>query len=316
MYDLGWEVVVQKGVFKPGNLCIYIMIDTLIPSKYIKDTLDGETLTRLKTIKLKKQLSQGLILPMSTYFESWEKVDEFLWDGNEFMELLPGDDATELLGIKKYEKHIPAAMQGLIKGDFPVSIPKTDEERLQSDLRILRRTQDKLMYVSMKMDGTSTTDYQSATTFGVCSRNNDLKPGDSVYWQMAYKYNLPNILPINCSLQGEICGPGIQKNPLNLSEPDLFIFNVWSVPENGPAVRMSYPENKQFVEALGLKFVPILKDGVTGSELFGTLEEYLAYANSLNYPSGRPSEGIVVRSYDQKVSFKVVSNRYLLKEEE
>ena len=82
---LGWEVVVKKDEFKEGSLCVYIQIDTVVPELPEYEFL-RERKFRVRTIKLRKQISQGLIIPLPV--GSWKE----------------GDDVTELLGIKKYEK--------------------------------------------------------------------------------------------------------------------------------------------------------------------------------------------------------------------
>jgi RNA ligase (TIGR02306 family) len=62
---LGWEVVVaKKDEFKVGDLVIYIEIDSIVPDKSEFDFLRDRKF-RVRTIKLRKQVSQGLILPLS-----------------------------------------------------------------------------------------------------------------------------------------------------------------------------------------------------------------------------------------------------------
>src|SRR6185312_7137005 len=82
---LGWEVVVKKGEFNVGDLCCYIQIDTVVPETEQFDFL-RERKYRVRTIKLRKQISQGLIVPLPK---------------GKFKE---GDDITDLVGVKKYEK--------------------------------------------------------------------------------------------------------------------------------------------------------------------------------------------------------------------
>jgi RNA ligase (TIGR02306 family) len=304
MVGLGWDCVVRKGEFKPGDLCVYIIIDAIIPKYLLSGVKEDAEMVRLRTVKMKKQISQGLILNINVL------------DGHsDFVSY--GGDVTEFLGIKKYEKAIPAHMQGLIKGDFPPFIPKTDEERIQNDPRMIPLLTNKPSYITMKMDGTSLTTYRLSGDLEVCSRNMKLKEGENVYWQMARKYSLDTLLPNHYAIQGEVVGPGIQKNLLGLTEADLYVFNVWELHEDGPSIKVAYPANKNFVESIGMKFVPVLKEVKDGSTLFpGGIDAALQYSSDLNYPSGKPAEGIVVRLFDQSLSFKVVSNRYLLKEEE
>src|SRR5574344_2940523 len=120
-----WRVVVsKKDGYKLGEKVIYCEIDSFLPireefeflrkSSY-KKILDQEGF-RLKTIRLRGQISQGLILPLSL----------LEGDYNE------GDDVTDLLGITKYEQPLDASLEGIAKGLFPSFIEKIDEERVQN----------------------------------------------------------------------------------------------------------------------------------------------------------------------------------------
>lgn len=124
----GWKVVTKKGEFSVGDLCVYCEIDSFLPilpqyeflrkSSY-KKLSTGEEGFRLRTIKLRGQVSQGLVLPISV-----------LPGGRELFE---GMDVTEVLSITKYEPPIPASLAGKVKGLFPSFLHKTDEERCLSE---------------------------------------------------------------------------------------------------------------------------------------------------------------------------------------
>lgn len=135
----GWKVVIKAGEFKPGDLCVFFEIDSFIPiddarfsflhkNKITWQNLEG---VRLRTIRLKKQLSQGLALPLSSFPEiqqalkletDFQKIDENYADM----------DFTELLKVDKWEAFINASLRGMAKGNFPPFIRKTDEERCVS----------------------------------------------------------------------------------------------------------------------------------------------------------------------------------------
>jgi hypothetical protein len=125
---------------------------------------------------------------------------------------------------------------------------------------------------------------------------------------MVSKYNIDKWLPDGFAIQGEICGVGIQKNPLELQDHELFIFNVFDIKEQ----KYLNP----FHSDLPLEewFLVPLKDW--GYEFNYTLEEILEKANASQYSSGKRAEGLVVRSWEQSISFKVINNNYLLKDEE
>lgn len=326
---MGWDVVVKRGDFRPGDLCVYIEIDTLLPrtpwSEFLFKPDDGKTEYRLKTIKLRGQVSQGLVLP----------TDIFQQD------VFPGVDVTELLGIKKYEKPLPKEMMvggaQRAKGGFPSFIPKTDEVRIQSALELLDNLRGKPYSITLKVDGTSCTAFNWDGRFGVCSRNYELKdPTKNVtawwratldkvrgwlgirnkgrtnarthnldtYWKIAYEYRIMDWLPKGWAIQFEIAGPSIQKNPLGLDKITPFLFNVFDI-ENQEYVN---PEDYPF-DTHNFPFVSLLD---SGSNFNLSLEELLDLAGKWKYPNGKNSEGIVVRSWDQTISFKVINNAYLL----
>lgn len=137
----GWKLVSGKDNFKVGDLCIYFEVDSFLPVreefeflrkngfKSTKNLGDG---FRLKTIKLRGQVSQGLALPLADFFSEDKKGWYYLNDSLEPIYIEEGSDVTEYLGVKKYEKPIPANMMGRAKGNFPSFIHKTDQERLQN----------------------------------------------------------------------------------------------------------------------------------------------------------------------------------------
>ena len=126
----GWKVVAQKGLYNVGDLAVYFEIDSWIPNtvapfltrpEHYPKVFEGVEGERLKTIKLRGQLSQGLLMP-------YKEAIPFAEQGV----LIEGDDVTELLGIKKWEKPVNAQLAGVCKGNFPSLIPKTDQERCQN----------------------------------------------------------------------------------------------------------------------------------------------------------------------------------------
>lgn len=302
-----WWVVVKKDEFKVGDLCVYYEIDSFLPLKPEYDFLlrgsgpkkmliDGKDVQgiRLKTIKLRGQISQGLVLPL---------VDN-----------LPrevGTDVTESLGVLKYEAPVPAELSGVAKGYFPGFLPKTDEERIQNMAEVLSN-----WYVTEKIDGTSTTYYKKNGEFGVCSRNLELKESTGTQWKIAKRYNLAEKLPDNMAIQCELIGEGIQKNPLKQKGQDIYCFNVYNI-KSGKY--LDYIDFVAFCSSLGIKTVPILDTDFTLPKTVDELLKYSEGKSQLNTNSER--EGVVIRPKietqykGQRLSFKAISNSYLLKEE-
>jgi ATP-dependent RNA circularization protein (DNA/RNA ligase family) len=150
--------------------------------------------------------------------------------------------------------------------------------------------------------------------FGVCSRNLQLKKDNSNWWNAAIKYNVEEVLKnlfvqFSCNdfiaIQGEIVGVGIQENKYKFNEQKLFVFNFIV-----DGRKIAIPNVERTLSRNGLETVEILHEG---SSLRMDLDELVEYSNrdSVLYPT--PREGIVVRDYDDKVSFKVISPKFLLK---
>jgi len=327
---LGWHCVVRKGEFKPGDLCVYFEIDSFLPitddfaflknQKPVKSYVDGKEYEgyRLKTIKLRGQISQGLCLPMSIL-----KGKRYPNDTREKPEynFKEGDDVTSLLGVVKYEPQIPANLKGEVKGPFPSNIPKTDEVRIQEFPQLLERYQGMPFYVTEKVDGMSITVFVEDGELNVCSRNLNLKDNDNTIWKTVKSLGLLeklSNLDKHIALQGEFIGPGVQKNPLKLNTNEILFFNVYDIDEG------KYLDYKDFVamcDRLNVKRVPLLDENFM---LPKTVDELVNVAtrNSVINPNVM-AEGIVIRPLHEmrdvdigRLSFKCINPKYLLKNDE
>ena len=303
----GWKVVVKKNEFAVGDLAVYYEIDSFLPAtpqfeflrpRCYKKMSDGREGFRLKTVKLRGQISQGLLTPIPASLSN----------------AVEGDDVTAVLNVVKYEPPIPAQLAGEIKGLFPSFIPKTDEERIQNyitESEVDVRGQD--AYITEKLDGSSFTAYIRNNEFGICSRNLELKPNDdNAFWQAAKFLNLQDKLASldrNIALQGELVGPGVQGNLYALKNRTVYFFTGYDIDAGR---RMTFGELKEVLELLKLPMVPVLEYSyVLPTE--NVVENMLAYAeakSALNPKADR--EGVVVRGLTQEFSFKAVSNKYLL----
>ena len=328
----GWKVVVAKDVgHKIGDLVIYCEIDSFLPireefeflrkSSYKK--MGDQEGFRLKTIKLRGVTSQGLILPLSVL----EGDDEMIigiskqpWGDQ--LQLGPydnalvievGTDVTEHLGIVKYEPPIPAELSGKVKGLFPSFLRKTDEERIQNLSSEYELFKENTFYVTEKLDGSSSTYYFNDGEFGVCSRNLELLETEgNTFWKVARELDLENKMKdfgVNISLQGELIGEGIQGNPYKIKGQTVKFFNLFDIDLQE---YHSLSVFKETMRVLGLDTVPILD---TSFKLPETIDELLKYSEQksvLNPDFDR--EGVVIRSTDRKISFKVISNKFLINE--
>jgi hypothetical protein len=332
----GWKVVVGKNVgHKINDLVVYCEIDSFLPIREEFEFLRKSSFKkmgdqegfRLKTIKLRGQVSQGLILPLSVLFEGYGyRVSETLLNENvalepnrtvispsDMIELVVGNDLTEVLGIVKYEPPIPAELSGKVKGLFPSFIRKTDEERIQNLADEYDEMKKHTYYVTEKLDGSSATFYFKNGEFGVCSRNLELLETEgNTFWKVARELDLENKLKeygVNLSIQGELIGESVQGNPYKIKGQTVRFFNLFDIDLQ---VYHSLPVFKETMKVLGLETVPVLE---THFHLPETIDELLKMADSKSVlNSNFDREGIVIRSLDRKISFKVISNKFLLNE--
>ena len=229
-----------------------------------------------------------------------------------------GDDVSELLGIVKYEAPIPAELAGEVRGMFPSLIPKTDQERIQNlSVELENWKAEKLTWeITEKLDGSSMTVYVIDGEVGVCSRNLDLKPNeDNSLWRAAYKHNLPAKLADigrNIAVQGELIGNGIQGNMYKMRDQDFYVYDIYDI-EAG--CYFTPAEREAFVAVFNLNHCPVL--GTYETAEFTTVEHLLKFAEAKSvvgdFIVGPEREGLVFKCREKQLSFKAISNRFLLK---
>jgi hypothetical protein len=333
---LGWELVVKKGEFKVGELCIYCEVDSVLPDKKEFEFLRDRKF-RIKTIKLKGQVSQGICFPLGII---------------PMTILKEGEDVTERIGIVKYEtpteknerKRIEikankvkrflmkySFFRELIykpsKSGFPSFIKKTDEDRIQLFPRICEDHKDTIFQVTEKLDGQSATYFlvrnekkwfefwKDKFVFGVCSRNYHLLREDNSSWwtvakQLDMKSKLLRIINDNkyIVIQGEILGAGIQGNKYGIEGYDFYVFNIFN---DKKTLDNSY--QRVNCSLLGLKVVPMIDDFL---KLKPTIRENVEYAKGQSNLNSCLREGLVFRNYEKNISFKIINPDFLLKYDE
>jgi RNA ligase (TIGR02306 family) len=303
---LGWQLVVKKEDFQVGDLCVYCEIDSIMPPRPEFEFLKPRGM-RIKTIRLRGQVSQGICLPLSILPESTPIIE--------------GADVTEILGISKYEPPIPASLAGVMKGNFPSFIPKTDETRVQVLQDLLDKYAGMPCYIAEKLDGSSTTYYWKDGQFGVCSRNLELvESEDNSLWKLARAYDIENKLKAlgkNYALQGEIIGEGIQSNKYKMRGQAVYFFNVFDIDAHQ---FLDFQDFKRVMATLGLNIVPILDSHFELLTDIPKLVKMAAGKSVLHKDAHR--EGIVIRPLTEKyerqgrVSFKSINPEFLLKYQE
>lgn len=332
----GWQVVAKLGEFKEGDFCVFFEIDSILPDvlqfkflidkqgKYYERGLGA----RLRTIKLRGSVSQGLALPLSSFPHFFTRVQH---DVASHLD----EDFTEAFGVYKYEPPKagePGALAGNAAGAWPAGFPKTDQERIENcynemlNLTIDGEPLDWI--VEEKMEGSSITLFAEDGVFGVCSHNVNLKVDDSnldnrfVKAALKNGWNLIAGLDGNWAFRGELVGPGIQGNIYNLTEDHILIFDIWDIDLQRYLTLDERNEVMNHCAQIGVnaEFVPCV-DYVTA---LPSLDAIISGADGLSIvPGNIKREGLVYKSYkvvkdrfgrDYIPSFKAVSRDYLLSE--
>lgn len=354
----GWNVVVKNGEFKCGDYVLYFEIDSWVPhdiapflSKNEPRVYNGISGERLRTIRLRGQISQGLVMPLEIL--KGKAPDEFL--ARPFYHM--GEDVSAYLGVIKWErpeveekpyKDCTGTRSSVGKSPFPDDIMKTDQERVQNMTMVFNTVRRGLelgatFEVTEKLDGTSCTFcLRDNGKFDVCSRNYKLHHdgGNSIYGEIAKRYDLKNRLRAytfldkmkaflgldmliksatynglyNLAFQGEIVGPKIQGNKYKLDEIEFFVYDIFDVRNQ------KYLTPKQvrgICEVVGLKHVPVLEKHANLCEL--SIETIVSLADGTTQIGSNPKqqrEGLVFkRNTERRFSFKAISNKFLLKDE-
>lgn len=319
----GWTCCVKKGQFVQGDKAVYCEIDSLLPldnpsfqflAGQMEVTIEGKVYRRIKTCRLRGELSQGITFPIS-----------ILPTEQQMLSADDEPDVTEVLGILKYEpvmrsKGGGAALGGEFEGLFPSFIPKTEAERVQNRKRQYSDWVDQgiTFEVTYKLDGTSFTAFVYNEEVGVCSRNFQLKLNEAnannAYVKKFNDLQLDQKLPawrertgVNIAISGELVGPGIQQNFEGLDQIELYVYRVYDIDAQ---TQLPPSIARGVVEELGLNYVPVFDEAM---QLPGTLAECIAMASGPSGLNGKFREGFVFKSQCGQITFKAISNDYLLK---
>lgn len=299
----GWWVVDRINAYRVGDKAIYCEIDSFIPHEIAPfltkqgqepKEYNGVKGERLRTVKLRGQVSQGLLLPLS----------------------ILGGRSTDELGIVKYEPPMPTQLQGEAIGLFPSEVRKTDQERVQNLASTYQLLVDDstLFEVTEKLDGTSCTFYLDMEgKFHVCSRNLDLRESESnIYWKLARELGIEGKMVelglVGDAIQGEIVGPGIQGNRYKLTKPEFFLFDVFDTGKQAyvpPHLRRRYADN------LDVRHVPVYYEEMRTPLRIESCLTHAEQKSILNPDTWQ--EGFVYKAIDGSISFKAISNKFLLK---
>ena len=325
----GWQCVAKRDEFKTGDKCMYHEVDCWLPTenelyKFLDDKkerqFEGVTGVRLRTIKLRGAVSQGLVVPVPAEFENYDT----------------NTDVTEQMGVLKWDKPIPQCLQGRARGNFPSWIRKTDQNRAQNLTHLLFSAwRDLVWEVTLKLDGSSMTGYYTNNPLhqkddaepvphlsSVCSRNLDLKIDDNegnAFVRMFIDSGLNDALVglgRNIAVQGELMGEKIQGNREGFDTPQYYVFDVFDIDKQ---CYLGFKERDAVLytlDKLGARFreAPVREFGTLSQLGIGCMADLLEYADtaSINNPI---AEGYVFKSVCGLYSFKIINNKFLLEKD-
>jgi len=324
-----YPVIVQKGEYKVGGLVVYVFYDTVLPQKPEFEFLRARCWSelyqgmRIKNMKMAGVFSSGIIFPLSILPLN-TKIKE-------------GAGVAYELGVVKYnpeemkEKKIPTKHSKLYKyfmrfywfrlltrkkkpqRTYPITVSKSDEVNIEAIYNYLQEKHPVAKYyVTEKMEGQAFTGmlYGKRRKYLIFSHNT-IRDGNGNWGKVSTKYGIEKELrkeKENYAIQGEICGPGIQRNVYSFTELKLFVYKVTNT-KTGEA--LGYRRLRLFCDKHNLTFVPILKEDVV---LPTTLDETIKSATGFSvYGTKVLREGLVWRSVtDQHVGFKSKSREYAM----
>ena len=303
----GWWVVAKKGEFPVDSLAVYMEVDSFVPTEiapfltkagHEPKEFEGVKGERLRTVKLRGQLSQGLLLPIS------------ILPTTTVIEV--GNDVTELLGVLKWERPISPQLYGQAKGYFPSFLRKTDQERVQNIGVQLQYYINQTFEVTIKLDGSSCTIFSYNEEDGVCSRNLELKRDkNNAFWRIALEYDIHKKIRAcgrNLAVQGELIAPNIQSNYEKVNKPEFYVFDIFDVDKQE---YMLPKERQEFCKILNIPHVPVVDKAFS---MIDNVDALLDMAEGAGMNNGVKREGLVFKHNNSEFSFKSISNSYLLKE--
>lgn len=315
-----WQIVAQKGLHAVGNKVVFIIIDTVVKRrpwneflfKSSQDIANGEV--KLSSIRLRGNISQGIVVPIKQVPEA------FRFGGNVFT-LKVGKDYSKRLGVRKYQKasEVEAELNkksalfrlwskllwqlGLKKAtgrgtaqdtgkSFPAFLTKTDELSLQSYPNALEAFNDPKnggVYCSLKADGSSITLYRNKGKSGVASRNLDLNVEVENNFTKIYKDNIQKV-PDGFAIQGEMVGPGVNGNKMNLNEHKLVVFQIIDIDKKQI---LDYAEFKDFCLKNG--FTTVAEISLPEGCNSWPVKDWIEFSAKVAKYGNSKGEGIVLR---------------------
>ena len=316
----GWTIVDQSCKYKEGELVVFFEPDTALPVDPRFEFLpvvdvDGEKRHLITVQKIRGKYSQGIILPLEMFPEIRNPCE--------------GMPVADIIGAEKYEPSNIANTSYVKKGDFPAFLIKSDQPRIQDFPQYFTEFYDSEFEETEKIDGTSVTIYLHRGEFGICAREYEVNIPESPKYigvMVASKINLEKAMRQvgdNFAVQCEGIGPNIQVKLYPYPYSTLFVYDIidtTTVKKLPPAERMEIYNNlfgtlqkintKKVAKYFG--HVPVLRPSVKIFHECPTIEKLLSHADGQSVITNAPREGLVYKGVNVPISFKAISNKYLV----
>jgi len=237
---LDFEFVVGKDDWKVGDKCLYIPLDSILPEELaeklgVKGKLSGAQKNRVKTVRLRGQISQGLIGPLDLVFKGESGIDD-----------TDSEALTKHLGVTKYEppeKHIQGLRGTRVKiTTLPLGQTVYDIEGAERNAGAVTQLAYGIgVVITEKMEGSnfSATWLPDEKRIAVNTRKHEIVLDGSAeskhpFIDQFLEQNLMEIMvqvrqkykDMHFTLYGEFCGPGVQKNIYKLEKPLIYLFDI------------------------------------------------------------------------------------------
>ena len=294
---LDYQFCVGKGSCKPGDDVVFFPVDSLLPDPLsehlgVKNFLSGKAKNRIKTVKLRGQISQGLTTPTDKVKEYFSRQG-VAWDAG---------NLAVLLGVTKYEPPEISCKAGKLVG-LPDGVPLYDIEGAQNFPEIANSLSERTVCVTEKLEGTNfAISIDREGKFHVCQRSHAIVPdeiGEHDFWKVVRENKFEGRLRElrekcfpgqHVTLRGEMVGPGIQKNIYKLNKRTVYFFDIMVDREYLPVDTWV-----DVCELFGFEKVPILSISMTLGEWLGGRNIQEASNGESLLAAGVKREGVVIR---------------------
>lgn len=320
----GYRVVVAKGQFNKNDLVAYLPEASVLPDTLIEDLgltgrLAGSHKNRIKAVRLRGELSQGIVMPAHP---SWGE----------------GDDVASLLGVEKYTPPIPVALAGEVYVLEDHEVLSFDIENIKKFPNVLE--DGEMVSLTEKLHGTFTmvgavpprlarpeSAHKNGRLFvsskGLMHQRLGLKANEknqnnsyfraldsSNAWKLVDELSARLDKPV--VLLGETFGQGIQDLNYNAKTPTFRAFALYidKTPQSDDVL-------ERVLNEFGIKRVPVLYKGPFDMKV---VEEFTQGHETLSGQNTHMREGVVITPLVERVHptvgrvvLKSVSEQYLLR---